>query len=158
MRRAVTADAEAIVRTHREAVCNTARHHYPPDVLEAWALSLTDESYHRVREEIADEEMVIVVAEANSCIAGFGMIVPADEELRAVYVDPAFGRHGVGTAVLKCLEEQARERGLAVLHLSSSLNAAAFYEKHGYVVIQRATHRLRFGHEMACVRMTKRLH
>lgn len=158
VRIAVTADAEAIVRTHHTAVCTTARHHYPPDVLEAWAVALTDESYQRVREEIADEGMVVVVAEAGARIAGFGMIVPADEELRAVYVDPSFGRQGVGTAILKCLEETARARGLAALHLSSSINAEAFYGKHGYDVVERTTHRFRSGHEMACVRMTKRLH
>jgi len=157
VRLAVTADAEAIVRTHHEAVWNTARHHYQPDVLEAWAVTLTDDSYEQVRQEIADAEMVVLVAESNSRIAGFGMIVPAGEELRAVYVDPAFGRQGVGTAILHRLEQTARERSVDRLNLSSSINAEAFYGKHGYEVVERATHRLRSGHEMACVRMTKRL-
>jgi len=49
VRIAVTADAEAIVRTHHEAVWNTARHHYQPDVLDAWAVTLTDDSYEQVR-------------------------------------------------------------------------------------------------------------
>jgi hypothetical protein len=58
VRIAVTTDAEAIVRTHHEAVWNTARHHYPPDVLGAWAVELTDDSYEQVREEVADTGMV----------------------------------------------------------------------------------------------------
>jgi hypothetical protein len=115
VRIAVTADAEAIVRTHHESVWNTARHHYQPDVLDTWAVTLTDDSYEQVRQEIADAKMVVLVAESNLRVAGFGMIVPADEELRE------------------------------------------FYGKHGYEVVERATHRLRSGHEMACVRMTKRL-
>ena len=157
VRLAVTADAEAIVRTHHEAVWNTARDHYPADVLEAWAVKLTDDNYKQVRREIADAEMVVLVAESNLHIAGFGMIVPADEELRAVYVDPVFGRQGVGSAILHSLEQSARERSVSRLNLSSSLNAEAFYGKHGYEVVERATHRFRSGHEMACVRMTKRL-
>jgi putative acetyltransferase len=157
VRIAVTTDAEAIVRTHHEAVWNTARHHYPPDVLDAWAVEPTDDSYEQVREEIADTGMVVLVAESNSRIAGFGMIVPADAELRAVYVDPTFGRQGVGTSILHRLEQTARERGVARLNVASSINAEAFYGKHGYAVVERATHRFRSGHEMACVRMTKRL-
>jgi putative acetyltransferase len=70
--------------------------------------------------------MDVLVAESNSRIAGFGMIVPADEELRAVYVDPAFGRQGVGTAILHRLEQTARERSVDRLNLSSSINAEAF--------------------------------
>jgi predicted metal-dependent hydrolase len=48
VRIAVTADAEAIVRAHHESVWNTARQHYQPDVLEAWAVTLTDDSYEQV--------------------------------------------------------------------------------------------------------------
>lgn len=157
VRIAITADAEAIVRTHHAAVCGTAHDYYPPDVLEAWAVPLTDDSYQRVREEIADDAMVVVVADVNSRVTGFGMIVPGDEELRAVYVEPSFGRQGVGTAILQRLEEAACARDVARLNLSSSINAEAFYAKHGYETIERTTHRLRSGNEMACVRMTKRL-
>ena len=157
VRIAVAADAEAIVRTHHDAVLNTARDYYSPDVLDAWAVKLTDSSCEQVRQEIADAGLVVVVADFQSRVAGFGMIVPGDEELRAVYVDPAFGRQGVGTAILQCLEQTARERGVARLNLSSSINAEAFYGKHGYEVVERTTLRLRSGCEMACVRMTKRL-
>ena len=157
VRIAMAADAEAIVRTHYEAVWNTARSHYPPEILDAWAVTLTDDSCEQVRQEVADADMVVLVAESHSRIAGFGMIVPADEELRAVYVDPAFGRQGVGAAILHRLEDTARERSVDRLNLSSSINAEAFYGKHGYEVVERGTHRLRSGLEMACVRMTKRL-
>jgi putative acetyltransferase len=157
VRPAVTADAEAIVRTHHEAVWNTARSHYSPDVLEAWAVKLADSSYEQVRREILDAELVVLVAESLSRVAGFGMIVPADEELRAVYVDPAFGRQGVGAAILERLEQIAGERGVTRLDLSSSINAEAFYATHGYEVVERTTLRLRSGCEMACVRMTKNL-
>jgi putative acetyltransferase len=157
VRIAVTADAEAIVRVHHEAVWHTARAHYSPDILDAWAAKPTEDRYERVRQEIADETMVVIVGDMNARIAGFGMIVPGDEELRAVYVEPSFGRQGVGTAILQRLEEAARTRDVARLNLSSSINAEAFYAKHGYESIERTTHRLRSGHEMACVRMTKRL-
>ena len=154
---AVTADAEAIVRTHHDAVWNTAGNHYSPDVLDAWAAKLADSSYDQVRREILDTDLVVLVAETVSRVVGFGMIVPGDDELRAVYVQPAFGRQGVGTAILERLEQTARDRGMTELNLSASLNAEAFYAKHGYKVAERMTHRLRSGCAMACVKMTKTL-
>jgi hypothetical protein len=48
-------------------------------------------------------------------------------------------------------------RGIAQLHMDASINAEAFYRRAGYDVIARGTHRLRTGHEMACIRMSKRL-
>jgi putative acetyltransferase len=156
VRPAVTADAEAIVRTHHEAVWNTAHNHYSPDVLEAWAVKLADTSYEQVRREILDADLVVLVAESASRVAGFGMIAPVDEELRAVYVDPTFGRQGVGAAILERLEQTARERGVTQLNLSASINAEAFYAKHAYEVVERTTLRLQSGCEMACVRMMKR--
>jgi hypothetical protein len=37
------------------------------------------------------------------------------------------------------------------------VNAETFYAKHDYEVGARGTHRLRSGHEMACVKMQKAL-
>jgi GNAT superfamily N-acetyltransferase len=157
IRGAVTGDAEAIVRTHHDAVWKTAGNHYSPDILEAWAAKLSDSSYEQVRREILDKQLVVVVAERLSRIAGFGMLVPADEEVRAVYVNPSFARQGVGTAILQHLEDLAREDKVLRLNLAASLNAERFYAKHGFEIVQRTTHRLRAGKEMACVRMTKQL-
>lgn len=157
VRLAVAEDAEAIVRVHHAAVHGTAKICYPPEVIDAWAVKLTQSSYEKVRREIADEAMIVLIAEADSQILGFGMVVPDREELRAVYVHPDHGRRGVGGAILKQLEELASARGVARLQLASSVNAEAFYSKHGYEVLERTFHRLRPSHEMACVKMVKAL-
>jgi putative acetyltransferase len=158
VRAAVPTDAEAILHVHNAAVHKTAGAYYPPEVLEAWAAKLTEENHQRVGRETADEEMIVLVAEVDARLAGFGMVVPGDEELRAVYVHPAYGRRGVGTAILKRLEEFAAQRGVKRLNVASSINAEEFYARQGYEVVERTVHQLRSGQEMACVKMMKLLH
>jgi putative acetyltransferase len=157
VRPARAGDAEAMLRAHHEAVRQTAGPYYSADVIEAWEAKLTEKSVESLRREIADEGMIVLVADVDSQVVGFGMIVPGGEELRAVYVHPAHGRRSVGTAILKRLEEMAIERGVEHLNLESSINAEAFYAQHGYMVIGRTLHRLSSGPEMACVKMTKQI-
>ena len=77
--------------------------------------------------------------------------------LRAVYVHPRVGRRGVGAKILEQLEQAAVDLRLPELELEASLNAEAFYRRHGYEVLKRAIHRLASGHGMACVKMRKLL-
>ena len=157
IRGAVDADAQAVIWVHRAAVRRTAAAFYTPTIVDAWAAKDNSETVRRTREEIADEAMVVIVAEENAKVVAFGMIVPGDEELRAVYVHPDAGRRGIGTAILQRLEESAIERGATRLQLHSSINAEAFYARQEYTVVDRTRHRLRSGVEMACVTMTKEL-
>ena len=100
IRGAVDADAQAVIWVHRAAVRRTAAAFYTPTIVDAWAAKDNSETLQRIREEIADEAMVVVVAEVNAGVMAFGMIVPARQELRAVYVHPDVGGRGIGTAIL----------------------------------------------------------
>jgi hypothetical protein len=51
----------------------------------------------------------------------------------------------------------ARARGLPFLHLAASLNAEAFYTKHGYSAVENSFLTLRDGTRMSCVMMRKDL-
>jgi len=75
----------------------------------------------------------------------------------ALYVDPRYGRRGIGRELLDNLEEVARERGLPDLELKASLKAVAFYLACGYERVAEAALRLSDGTELRCVRMRKRL-
>jgi putative acetyltransferase len=90
-------------------------------------------------------------------IIGFGSIVPANSELRAVYVDAAHGGQGVGRALLARLEELARDAGVAELRMDASINAVPFYEVNGFTSLERGEHVMSSGGRMACVRMRKAL-
>ena len=71
---------------------------------------------------------------------------------------PEAARCGVGTLIVRALEDLARDHGLTALHLDPSLTAAAFYSSLGYESRGRATHTLRRrsgDRPMACVKMEK---
>ncbi len=161
LRSATIFDAEAILRVHYAAVHGPATFaFYTQNILQSWSPSPVDE--HRVNKlgraiENNEELVVVAVPNENDMIIGFGSIVPLQQELRALYVDPAFAGRGVGTKILSNLEELALLHGVNKLHMDASLNAERFYSRHGYLVVNRGIHRLNSGIDMNCVKMSKQL-
>jgi GNAT superfamily N-acetyltransferase len=152
-------DASAILEVQRSAIRQTAFSAYSPAIIDEWAPAVI------VRERVAafqrwverGEEVIVVAMEPAGQIIGFGSIVPANSELRAVYVAAAYGGQGVGRALLARLEELARDAGLAELSMDASINAVPFYEAHGFISLERGEHLMPSGARMACVRMRKSL-
>ena len=150
-------DAEAIVDVHFAAVHGVPTTSYSPAVIDSWYGTIgTNDRIERKRYNIKKGEHT-VVAIVEDHIVGFGSIVLEDEKLRALYVRPEFGKHGIGKAILTNLEQFAVSVGLKQLHLDASLNAEAFYESHGYAVIEHGIHCFPSGGEIACARMIKKL-
>jgi putative acetyltransferase len=73
--------------------------------LTTWAAPLDANDVGRIAGSIESQSELILVAEVNANIVGFGSIVPKNIELRAVYVHPDFGREGVGSRILSALED-----------------------------------------------------
>lgn len=159
IRLAAPEDALAILECHHSAVHETASRDYPPAILNEWSPPVTTE---RVASYRPSETTLVaeIPPDANAGlgeIVGFGEIVAAQNELRAVYVAAHAGRSGVGSALLQALEALARTAGCPALTFDSSLTAERFYLRHDYVVVSRGVHTLSSGGVMACVRMTKHL-
>lgn len=89
-------DAEGILRAQHSAVHVTAARDYPAGVVAEWSAPVTRERVRRYLSRSFPEETT-VVAEHDGEIAGFGSIVAAENELRAVYVSAKYGRLGIGT-------------------------------------------------------------
>jgi putative acetyltransferase len=157
IRDAVEADAEAVARVLFEAIHGAASPYYSSEVIASWARVPDEPRCSQIRRVIAGTDELCLVAEQSGEVVGFGSIVPSLSELRAVYVRTDVGRRGVGGAILHDLERIAVARGLSELHMDASINAEAFYLRHGYEVMQRGEHRLANGAHMACVRMRKAL-
>ncbi len=159
IRKATVDDASAILHVHFEAVHKTAAHDYERDILNEWSSSLTDERLNLMKSQLSlnAEHTIMIVAELDGFVVGFGEIVTGSNELRAVYVLPTAGRMGIGKRLLHHLEDLARSHGVDSLWLDSSLNAEAFYAAHGYESRGRGVHELSSGRKMPCVKMGKRL-
>ncbi len=124
-----TQDARGILEVHRMAIHSTAAPFYAEEIIREWgALPITDAMIERFQSD-KDKGEIIHVAEDNGRIVGFTEVVPSNQELRAVYVDPKYGRMGLGALLLQKSEEAARDAGCERLELRSSLNAKDFYER-----------------------------
>jgi N-acetylglutamate synthase-like GNAT family acetyltransferase len=123
----------------------------------AWAASLDPDNVRWMADITASRSELILVAEIDGRVAGFGSIVPKNRELRAVYVHPEHGRVGIGGRILAELETLARKHGMSELAMDASLNAEDFYAKRGFAVVEKGEHVLRGGARMSCVKMRKAL-
>ncbi|MCJ8142910.1 GNAT family N-acetyltransferase [Ancylobacter sp. A5.8] len=152
-------DAADLLRVHRAAIRSTAAGFYSPEIIAAWApLPIPPEHVDALALRLDNGIEEAVVARAKGAgVVGFGSFVPGRRELRAVYVHPDYGRRGIGAAMLAALERRARKYGLRELVMDASLNAEAFYHRHGFVTENTGEHVLPGGLRMACIRMRKPL-
>jgi putative acetyltransferase len=149
-------DARVFLEVHHTAVRGLAAADYPPEVIDAWApLPISNDAVETVL--AAPPGQIRLVAEIGGEVVGIGEIVPALNELRACYVVPKAARQGVGTALVREIEQIAREHGLAHLQLDASLTSEPFYLSLGYEVREHGEHMLGTGLAMACVKMEKHL-
>jgi len=155
IRPAISTDASALLRVHREAVFSKAAGHYDQARLEAWSPGATPERVARVESEIANPDFIVLVAEANDEIIGFAMAHPAENKLGAMYVRPNLIGN-VGRALLLEMEKQAFNAGAQFLEFDASLNAEAFYKANGYEEIGRADHVSANGDVSAAVQLRKK--
>src|SRR5215467_1894920 len=85
--------------------------------------------------EIDESDPVSVHAlarDADGRAIGTGRLLPDGHIGRMAVVRQARGR-GVGSALLQALMNESRQRGNRDAMLSAQVQAAAFYERHGYV-------------------------
>jgi ribosomal protein S18 acetylase RimI-like enzyme len=87
-------------------------------------------------EDVNNERSAFVIAYVNGAACGCGALRPLTEttvEIKRVYARP--NAIGVGTAIVKILEEKARALGYTELVLETrkvNVDAVAFYRKLGY--------------------------
>ena len=155
-RPAVRDEWPAVLAIHRRAVHEIAVADYPAEVLAAWGPPVVGSDLDRFDTKLKCGQIVIV-AEVDGSLAGFGEVAPQKNRLVAVYVSPDYSRQGVGTTILRELERLAREEGLSYLQMESSLTAVPFYTRHGFQTLGPDVHVLRSGDRMNCIRMTKEL-
>jgi putative acetyltransferase len=158
IRPASVEDAEGIVRAHYSAVHETAVKDYAAPVLAAWSRPVSARRITAHRTKMQTEKAIVsyVAVDDSNKVLGFGELVPP-ETLGAIYVAASAGRRGVGSALIKTLEAKARELGMKMLRMESSLTAVPFYVRHGFHELERGEHHMADGVLMACVKMEKAL-
>jgi len=157
IRAAAVADVPQILAVHRAAVLEGAANSYDIETRHAWAADQSPAWITRLTDALTSGTELILVATQNDRVIAFGSIIPAESELRALYVDSACLHRGVGSRLLNHLELLAIKWGITALSFDASINAQAFYAKHGYQELVLGSHRLSNGVSMPCIRMRKEL-
>ncbi len=86
-----------------------------------------------VRFERDPECLHLVAVNADGTVVGCVLFDFESGRLRAMAVDVARQRGGVGRLLIGGLEEELRRRGLTLVHLHARAHVVGFYEKLGYV-------------------------
>ncbi|WP_277553540.1 GNAT family N-acetyltransferase [Halobaculum limi] len=176
-------DAAAVCRVHAASIRGLGPRGYDADQVEAWAGDYESADYDHLADDGLRYDTVAVDREADldgdgksnedGDVVGFGTLIPYRRDylvadppahpvgtIEAVYVHPEYAGEGVGSALLRDLEREARDHGLASLGMHASLNAVSFYGHHGYARTTEVRHE--FGGDDcdvtgAVVEMWKRL-
>lgn len=151
LRKAKQEDKQSIWHVHIRAIEEVCKSHYSKEEIQAWTEVLKPARY-----EESIRKGPFYVAEEGESIIAFGNLNRESGEIEALYVDPGYVGRGVGTKILKTLENVALESGLTLLRLTSSLNAVRFYQMAGYKPQKQKRWLLPFE-MLLCVSMMKEL-
>lgn len=97
---------------------------------------------HPAADELLPPDGIFFVAYRDARPVGCGGLRRHDDragEVKRMYVDPDERRHGVGRAVLRAVETEARRIGYTELVLETGVlqpEAIALYESEGYVAVE----------------------
>jgi GNAT superfamily N-acetyltransferase len=81
------------------------------------------------------KEGYMIVLRKDSRIIGTGTFV--GDEIKRVFVEPAFQRHGFGNILMQKLEEKALLASIDIVKLDATLLSKKFYDSLGYVTLKK---------------------
>lgn len=142
-------DAEEVAEVLRKSIREIAADDYSEEEVAVW--SDTDTENWELEKE---EKRYVAVEEDN--IVGFSGYKKDEKKLRATYVRPEWAGKGLGSRLLKKVEEEARKDGIDRLTCKATITARNFYEKNGWEVIEKTVQEVE-DQELDVYKMEKEL-
>lgn len=135
IREARDEDADQVVQIFHQTVHTVNLGDYTQEQVNAWCPEKPDpldwiNSHFRTRSTF--------VAEDNGVVVGFGELLP-DGHVDCFYCHHRYQRQGVGSAILRRIEQKAIESSLSRLFVDASITARPFFEAHDFVVVESQT-------------------
>ena len=127
LRHATAGDCREIYRVQVAAVRGLPSGTQGKEGIERWLATREPEVYEKTM-----EDELFVVAEADGVLLGWGALNVDKQVITNVFVDPPQQRRGVGRAIIRMLEDRAREAGLDTVQLQATGTAIDFYLATGY--------------------------
>ena len=122
------ADTNQCAEIFRAAIQVSASDDYSDDQLDAWAARANDAEAFGAKLGSA----LTLVALIDGGPVGFASLRNKNE-LDMIYVDPRFGRRGVGSTLIDALTRLAAARGAELVTSEASDTARPLFERHGFV-------------------------
>ena len=92
------------------------------------------------RDDMEDKAIHIMACDGNKIVGvarlHFNSIKEA--QIRYMAVEEGYRRRGIGSMMLRRLEEMAKEKGAEYIILNARENAVNFYKKNGYSIIEKS--------------------
>ncbi|OOF26362.1 GNAT family N-acetyltransferase [Salinivibrio proteolyticus] len=151
IRKANQSDAQAIFDLKSRAILAKCSAHYTEEQLSLWAQGSVSERF------IDDVVDTFYVSEIDGQVIGSGKLNTQTGLVDAIFVEPDYSGRGAAKKMLQFLEHLAKEQGLRLLTLKSTLNAAPFYRACGFVGDEVSTYHSPKGIRLDCVPMEKPL-
>lgn len=118
---------------HIRAIRVGARDHYSPEHLETWAGPITTDMH---RDALADPVLRCWVALVEGQVVGFVRYNSSERVLALLYVDPDFGRRGIGTSLTHAVLSHARSCGVGEVRTTASHLSKPVFERCGFVLVE----------------------
>lgn len=96
-----------------------------------------------------------IILEKNSRIIGTGTFV--GNEIKRVFVEPAFQKHGFGNILMQKLEGKAVSASIDIVKLDATLLSNKFYDSLGYVTLKKTFLEIDNGKKLDYYKMEKSL-
>lgn len=128
IKRAQVSDAQECWNIRNQAIRHGCRHSYTPDVITAW----TPDTAPAGQSEVIAAFPFFVAENGSGRLVATGFLDLDAQTVEAVFTLPEYTGLGAASLILDAVKAEARQRGMAVLRLSSTPNAQSFYEKHGF--------------------------
>ena len=149
IRKAHADDAAVVWGIRNASVLSGCKGFYPDELLVSWIDGQMTEKFV----QFVDDNLY--VACINSLVVGTGVIDFGTGKLDAIHVRPDKMRHGIGKQIVLFLEDAGRAAGLKALTLDSTLNAAPFYRRCGFIGEAVGVYVSPRGIVLDCIPMTK---
>lgn len=160
IREAVESDISTIHTIHISCIQEICCSHYTQSDIIKWT---GRQSTNRYLSHMRNSKVIVaeLPTQGNKKeVVGFGHIgvtdrEGCDHEVKALYVSPKVIGKGVGSALMKALQEIAKMEGGNKVLLFSSKNAVGFYEKLGFVKEECVKQCPDECDSLMCIKMTK---
>lgn len=132
IRRFVDYDAKAVQNIIHRGLREINGKDYPPELIEEYCNYFTLE---KIKNQSNSAHMYVAVADDK--VIGTGSIAPywnseTESILLTIYILPEYIGKGIGSAIIKALENDEYFLRADRIEIPSSVTAVKFYEKHGY--------------------------